>query len=164
MEAFGFKGSQLGRHLALAVGTIAIVLPVCLGLLWLSQKAMEWRSITPEAQTMVKVLQTAHRWDQYLLLGVTAMLMAPVWEEVVFRGILFTAVRQGGFPNAAWIGTSLLFAASHANLMTFVPLFAFGAVMVWLYRRTENLLAPIIGHALFNGLNFGWMVIGGPTA
>lgn len=157
-EAFGLKTQRLARHILLAVGAILVVLPVCLGVLWISQRLMEWRSITPEVQTMVKALQSAKGLDQYVLLGVTAILLAPVWEEIVFRGILFSAVRQAGFPRLAWIGTSLLFAASHVNLMTFVPLFLFGAVMVWLYQRTDNLLAPVVGHALFNGLNFAWMI------
>ncbi len=164
IEAFGLTTRRLGHHLMLAVGAIVAIFPVCLGLIWVSQRLMEWRSVAPEMQTMVKVLQTARGWDQYGLLGVTAILLAPVWEEIVFRGILFTSIRQAGFPRLAWIGTCLLFSGSHMNLVTFLPLFAFGLLMIWLYKRTENLLAPVVAHALFNATNFAWMILGGSTA
>lgn len=159
-EAFGFTTRGLGRNVLLATGSVLFVLPVSLALLWLSRKAMEFWALRPELQTMVKALESAQSWDQYFLLGVTAILLAPAWEELVFRGILFSAVKQAGFPRLAWIGTSLLFAAVHVNLVTFLSLFAVGAVMVWLYQRTESLVAPIFAHALFNGVNFAWMMIG----
>ncbi|HOK76527.1 MAG TPA: CPBP family intramembrane metalloprotease [Verrucomicrobiota bacterium] len=159
-EAFGSARRGLGRNVLLAIGSVLFVMPVSLGLLWLSRKVMEFWVLTPELQTMVKALESAQSWDQYILLGVTAILLAPAWEELVFRGILFSAVKQAGFPRLAWIGTSLLFAAVHVNLVTFLSLFAVGAVMVWLYQRTENLVAPIFAHALFNGVNFAWMIIG----
>ena len=49
-------------------------------------------------------------------------LLAPVAEELLFRGILYPAIKQAGFPRLALWGTSLLFAAMHMNLVTFVPL------------------------------------------
>ena len=36
------------------------------------------------------------------------------------------------------------------NAPTFVPLFVFALALTWLYERTDNLLAPITAHALFN--------------
>ena len=49
---------------------------------------------------------------------------------------------------------SLLFAAVHIHLNTFVPLFVFGVILVWIYERTDTLLAPILTHATFNTINF----------
>lgn len=159
-EAFGFTTRRLARNIFLAIGSVVFVLPISLGLLWLSRKLMEFWFLKPELQTMVKALESAQSWDHYVLLGVTAIVLAPAWEELVFRGVLFSAVKQAGYPRLAWIGTSLLFAAVHVNLVTFLSLFAVGAVMAWLYQRTDNLVAPIFAHALFNGVNFAWMIIG----
>jgi hypothetical protein len=63
-------------------------------------------------------------------------------------------VKQAGFPRLALWGTSLLFAVVHWNVATFVPLLLLAVVLTLLYEKTNNLLAPIAAHALFNALNF----------
>jgi CAAX protease family protein len=80
--------------------------------------------------------------------------LAPVAEEMLFRGILYPAVKQAGFPRLALWGTALLFAAVHQNLVTFVPLTVLALALAWLYERTDNLWAPITAHAMFNAMNF----------
>jgi len=57
-------------------------------------------------------------------------------------------------------GTSLIFAATHANLMTFIPLVLLSLALIWLYEQTDNLLAPILAHSLFNAVNFFFLVAG----
>jgi membrane protease YdiL (CAAX protease family) len=86
-------------------------------------------------------------------LGVFAVVLAPVAEEFIFRGMLFPFVKQLGFPKLAWFGVSFLFALIHMNAPTLLPLFVFALGLTWLYDRTDNLLAPITAHALFNATN-----------
>jgi membrane protease YdiL (CAAX protease family) len=59
---------------------------------------------------------------------------------------------------ALW-GTSLLFAAVHTNVVTFVPLVVLALVLTALYERTDNLLAPVAAHVLFNALNFAELLV-----
>ena len=56
-------------------------------------------------------------------------------------------------------GTALLFAAVHMNAVTFVPLAVLALVLTALYERTNNLLAPITAHVLFNALNFATLLV-----
>ena len=93
-------------------------------------------------------------WGGRLTLGVIAVLLAPVAEEALFRGILYPAIKQTGHPRLALWGSSLLFAAVHMNAVSFVPLALLALVLTLLYERTDNLLAPIAAHVLFNALNF----------
>jgi hypothetical protein len=85
---------------------------------------------------------------------VFAVVLAPVAEEFVFRGMLYPFVKQLGYPRLAWLGVSALFALIHVNAATVVPLFALALALTWLYEKTDNLLAPITAHALFNAANF----------
>ena len=71
----------------------------------------------------------------------------------MFRGMLFPFVKQLGRPKLAWIGVSFLFALIHADKAIFIPLFALALALTWLYEKTDNLLAPITAHALFNAAN-----------
>jgi membrane protease YdiL (CAAX protease family) len=89
-----------------------------------------------------------------VFLAFLAVVVAPVTEELLFRGILYPFVKQQGHPGLALWGTAILFGALHLNLMTFVPLTFLGLVLAWLYDTTDNLLAPIFGHSLFNLANF----------
>jgi membrane protease YdiL (CAAX protease family) len=48
--------------------------------------------------------------------------------------------------------------------MTFLPLVVLAVALTWLYEATNNLLAPILAHSLFNMANFFWLVIERPAA
>jgi membrane protease YdiL (CAAX protease family) len=111
-------------------------------------------ALKPEEQLSVQVLRQAFSWFDRAILGIATIALAPVAEEILFRGILYPAIKQAGFKRLALWGTALLFAAIHVNLETFIPLFALAIVLTVLYEKTNNLLAPITAHAAFNALNF----------
>jgi len=163
-EAFGFAHqwpSAVRQGLLLA----ACFLPVGWGLQWLSARGLDFIAdrlapifprldLRPEEQAVVQTLQMAASWSSRAALGVVTILLAPVAEETLFRGILYPAIKQAGFPRLALWGTSLLFAAVHTNLVTFIPLTLLACALALLYERTDNLAAPISAHALFNAFNF----------
>jgi len=151
--AFGFHGPKLKRALLTAFGFILVVLPVVLLLQYESLHTLDRFGLPTEDQTAVKLLTDAESVWTTVYLGVFAVVLAPVAEEFIFRGMLFPFVKQLGFPKLAWFGVSFLFALIHMNAPTFVPLFVFALGLTWLYDRTDNLLAPITAHALFNATN-----------
>ena len=85
---------------------------------------------------------------------IIAIVIAPPAEEAVFRGLIYPTIKRLGYPRLALWGTTLLFAAIHWNLASFLPLVLLALVLTWLYERTGNLLAPMVTHALFNAVNF----------
>jgi hypothetical protein len=98
-------------------------------------------------------------WPGRITLGAAAVLLAPPAEEILFRGVLYPAIKQAGFPRLAlWVST-LLFAAVHGNVPTFVPLAVLALVLTALYEHTNNLLAPITAHAVFNAVGLVWMLL-----
>jgi membrane protease YdiL (CAAX protease family) len=134
------------------------VFVVNIGLAWVCRWLMGLVSIEAKAQAAIETLRTTHSPAQVLLVGITAILLAPVAEEVLFRGILYPSIKQAGFPQLALWGSAVIFAATHANLMTFVPLTFFAIAQCLLYERTANLAAPIAAHSLFNIINFVWVL------
>jgi membrane protease YdiL (CAAX protease family) len=157
-EAIGFRGPGLKRALLMAFGFIVVVLPVVLLLQYTSIHALEKLGFPSEDQTAVRLLTDAKSVWTVAYLGVFAVVLAPVAEEFVFRGMLFPFVKQLGFPKLAWFGVSFLFALIHLNAPTFLPLFVFALALTWLYDRTDNLLAPITAHALFNASNLALLL------
>ena len=157
-EAFGFGAPRLARTLALAVFTVVLVLPIAQGLVKFSIMILEQFSRPVVVQQSVQVLQTAVSYSQVVYFGLMAVFIAPVVEEMIYRGIIYPAIKQEGYPKMALWATSILFAWSHVNLMTFLPLLFLGVILIFLYETTDNLLAPIITHSLFNATNYIWLV------
>jgi membrane protease YdiL (CAAX protease family) len=156
--AFGLRGPRPAIALLTAVLFIMLMLPVVLSLQWTSVNVLERLGLPTENEAAVKLLANANSGWTILYLGVFAVGIAPVAEEFIFRGTLFPFVKQLGFPKFAWVGVSFLFALIHLNLPTFVPLFVFALALTWLYERTDNLLAPITAHALFNAVNLAMLL------
>lgn len=154
LAAFGFRGPRLAHALLLAVFTTAVVLPIMLELEQVSVVVLNKLGWPPEDQAAVAlVLNTKLLWSR-IYLGVFTIVIAPLAEEFIFRGVLFPFIKNLGWPRLAWFGVSALFALIHVNAATFVPLFVFALALTWLYQKTDNLLAPITAHALFNAVNF----------
>ncbi len=160
-EFFGLAAAQ-PKRLLLALIAGALMVAIALSLNWVAQLLMTALHLKPVEQDTIRVLQVSVGWGQRLCFGVTAILVAPVVEESLFRGILYPLIRQRGYPLLALLGTSLLFAAIHRNVMTFVPLTLLGMVLVLIYDLTDTLLAPIITHAIFNAVNFSIFILSSP--
>lgn len=152
-DAFGLR---VDWKRALVFGAIGAIAFLGAGLLLQSAsvRIMERFHLEPKEQRVVEVLRTTGTLSSRVVLGVAAILLAPLAEELLFRGILYPAIKQAGHPRAALWGTSLAFAAIHLNLATFLPLLTLALVLTWLYETTGNLLAPIAAHSLFNSMNF----------
>ena len=152
-EAFGVCGPQLPRALLLAMLLAIAILPVAWGLQIISMDALTRAGWPPEEQLAVTLLANTKSWWMRVYLGAFAVVLAPVAEEFIFRGMLYPFVKQLGWPRLAWVGVSFAFALIHDDTATFVPLFVLALALTWLYEKTDNLLAPITAHALFNATN-----------
>lgn len=86
------------------------------------------------------------------LFGVTTVVLAPVAEELLFRGLLMRKLLSLGAPVAI-AGSAIVFAAWHVSPAV-VPLVGVGAVLAWLYLRSATLWQPIIFHTIFNLVSF----------
>jgi membrane protease YdiL (CAAX protease family) len=160
-QAFGFRRRSAGRSILLGVLAAAVVFSMTLLLLLpASQWLMELVHLTPQPQDAIEALRKTHDLARQSAVAVSAVVLAPVFEELLFRGVFFAALKQAGLPRLAFWLSATIWAATHVNLMTFLPLAFFGVVLNLLYERTGNLLAPITAHAFFNLVNYLWVVFG----
>ncbi len=110
--------------------------------------------------------------EQYpVLLVVFAVGLAPFYEELLFRRVLFGRLAAAGLVLPGIVLSSLLFAVVHeipglsANswpgmLQLWLIYGGMGAVFAWLYQRTGTLLAPILAHAVNNGAALIMLMLG----
>lgn len=153
----GFLGTSrpaLGRVVLAAVVVALVVTPVALVLNYYSGQIITALQSKPaEMQPSMKVLEISHTLGRRILFSFAGIVLAPVAEEIIFRGVLYATVKEAGYPRLALFGTSFIFAAIHGSTMTLVPLTFFAIVLAMLYERTGRLLAPIVAHATFNAVN-----------
>jgi membrane protease YdiL (CAAX protease family) len=152
-EAFGFNREPVRAWWLGAFAAGAIILLVS-AIQFSIQRVFRQFGIEPEEQTAVQVVRSATSWSTRIVLAIATILIAPLAEEILFRGTLYPALKRAGYPRLALWGTSLVFAAIHLNVVIFVPLTLLALILVWLYEKTSNLLAPIIAHSVFNAVNF----------
>lgn len=114
---------------------------------------MKWmESLGVEAvQDTVKFFQ--HSQDKLALgaMAVAAVIVAPLCEEIVFRGYLYPAAKRFTGPATAMFCSALLFSLAHGSLAMLLPLFLLGLAFAWIYERTGSLWAPIFAHLCVNG-------------
>jgi uncharacterized protein len=87
---------------------------------------------------------------------IVAVVLAPLWEEVTFRGFLLSALAQTrlGFWPAATI-SSLLWTVLHFGYSWpgLVSVFLAGIGLSWIIRRTGSMRAAVVAHAVVNAFS-----------
>jgi membrane protease YdiL (CAAX protease family) len=151
-EGFGLANDPF-KCVLLGTGIGLIALVPTLELQAICIRLFESLTLHPQQQEAVTILSHIDSLPQRALLGVSTIFVAPIGEEILFRGILYPAIKRFNPQLALW-ATSILFGLIHTNLASFVPLTLLAVLLVYVYEYTGNLLAPIAVHCVFNAANF----------
>ncbi|MDD7983729.1 type II CAAX endopeptidase family protein [Lentisphaera marina] len=105
---------------------------------------------TPKAQQVELLLQQ----KDFSLVAAYFMLVysAPVWEEVVFRGILQDGLEKSLSPTTAIISTGTIFGLIHFDPDQMIPLILLGCIFGWMYHKSQSIFPSIIAHSVVNTL------------
>ena len=152
----GFTGRRWINDSIRSVISFLAILPICMGILLVTAYLIRWISPNRELLAPHRFLQiltdpgvpTLWRWVVILAAGV----LAPLGEEVFFRGLLQSMFRR--YLHRSWsavVVTSILFSGVHFSDIKSLPaLFALSVAIGYNYERTGRLYAPIMIHMLFN--------------
>lgn len=83
---------------------------------------------------------------------------APLAEEVLYRGVMFTALKRVASPHTAAIIAGLVFGAIHFEWRTIIPLGFLGYLLCLTYHYTRSLWLCIALHTLNNALAFAFLL------
>ena len=139
-------------------GYVALV-PWILGLLWLILTICQRLGIEPPMEPIQELLFLEGRPAVVAMTVVLACVVGPVVEEVLFRGILFSAVRTQTSRLVAMLISGGIFSALHTNLVGFLPILVLGCLLADLYERTGSLLSCISVHIVHNVVLMGFGLI-----
>ncbi len=85
-----------------------------------------------------------------LLIGISAVIGAPLMEEVLFRGLILNRLLSKMSIWVAILLSSLLFAVSHLEFTQAIYCFFMGVAIAYVYVKTRSLIPCMIGHGLIN--------------
>lgn len=140
------EGSRSKRSMALSAALTAILaasssvgLNVLLALTGLVKSSASYQDVA--------------RQQYGVVFGIGAVLfglIAPVTEEIVFRGLIFNRMRRYYPHMAAVIVSGVLFGIYHGNLVQGVYGGCMGMLMAYLYERLHSFFVPCLFHAVAN--------------
>jgi hypothetical protein len=99
---------------------------------------------------LLPIILQSQGWGPRLLFLLVVSVCAPVFEEILFRGFLFSSLTHHLSRGSALVVSSLLFAVAHLNLSDLLPLTMLGIVLGVIYSHSRNLLAPMLLHSFWN--------------
>jgi membrane protease YdiL (CAAX protease family) len=106
----------------------------------------------PQKQAIVEMFSESSTLEQRILIIVLAVSLAPLAEEFIFRFFLYGVMKRYFGRVVAVLASALLFAAVHAHLPSFAPLFVLGSCFAIAYEWSGSILVPMMMHALFNAI------------
>ena len=113
-----------------------------------------------------RMLLDGLRSDYWWVMLIVAVILAPIWEELAFRGFLLTALAKtrlgivgaGLISNSAW--TAMHMQYSPAGMAS---VFLAGIVLTWIMWRTASIRACIVAHAIVNATSMAFLATYAPA-
>jgi membrane protease YdiL (CAAX protease family) len=164
-EQLGISRKQLGRGTMYGALASVVLLPLMFGVMFLTDWFWRWIGFHhPTEHDLLLLLGESQSVLIRVAIVVSAVLLAPAFEEFLFRGYLQTAIRQtlwrwrsadADRPGAPvrWVAillASVAFTAVHQHLWLMPPIFVLSLCLGGVYERTGNLWTAILMHSAFN--------------
>lgn len=145
----GLDRSRLARH-------VGIGLLVGVGALIASAAIQAMLRAIGVQQTQLVDLQCVREFPLpgFLTVVLVGGVLAPIAEELYFRGFVFRSYLQTRGPLVAYGVTPLLFAGLHLNLPALLPIVVLAVIFSWVFQRTRTIVPSIVGHAVNNTAAF----------
>lgn len=139
----GFQAGMVGLGCGLLLGSFAFN--------FLYSSVLALFGLRAQVNLVPILAQLSSPW----LLLLAGVIIAPLVEELFFRGYVFAGLRpRYGWPKAAAI-SSALFALFHLQPLAILPIFLLGYFFAFLYQRSRSLWPSILMHMLMNALALG---------
>ncbi len=147
LTLFGLSRAGWRQSLRRVVPALILALPAIYFI-----HALSFRYLGASPQPLLEFLAGHAGTSDRILLAFTAIVVAPISEELIFRGYLYGVMRRYTGQIPALLLSAGLFAAIHAHLPAAGGLFILALTLTIVYESTASLWTPILMHAGFNTL------------
>lgn len=118
----------------------------------------------------LKIITAYPRWQLRVLVFIVAVVIAPLLEEMIFRGLFQTVIRSFfesrdsklETRSRVWLPIFIsagLFSIVHGNVPHWPALFLLGVCLGYAYEKSGSLFRPIFIHAFFNAITITFVLL-----
>ncbi len=143
----GLTRVELGERVAQGFGLGVLVIVATA----LVEAALRSVGIQQTQEQMFEGVRSASL-GQFFLVLIAGAVIAPIIEEIFFRGYVFTAACRTYGVIPAFILSALLFSLAHLNLQALIPILLIAVLFCFAYWKTGSLVPSIIAHMMNNAL------------
>jgi membrane protease YdiL (CAAX protease family) len=147
---FGLERLSLAQLTTWSLLICGAVIVLAAPLMQIFELALDALHLSHPEQQSVEVFRQVTRRSQIVDFLIQAVVLAPMIEELFFRGFLLTYLKNHMSTWVALIVSAGIFAIAHQNLDSVLPLWLLGIVLGVAYEHTGSILLPMGIHACFN--------------
>jgi len=103
---------------------------------------------------LLEIVLNNNNYFAFILLFITTTLIAPLFEEIIFRGVLLPVLARDYGKTIGILISSFVFALAHLSLNEFPPLFVLGIGLATTRLISGRLSSSVFMHSFWNGLTF----------
>lgn len=151
-----FRWHPLGVSVRRAFKTFLMVLPLVSLAGWLLNQLL---GDPGGSNPLLELVLNSDNLPALACFAFTAVVLAPLFEEIIFRGVLLPVLAREMGVGWGIAASSLVFGIAHLSLGELVPLFVLGLGLGWLRWSGGRLGACVILHALWNAVTFLNLVV-----
>ena len=157
LKGLGLNLKTIPRDFVAALLNLLAVMPVVLGAIILTtiigKLILGDRFQMPQHEELKQIIAYS-QWQVRALIVLTAVVVVPFVEELIFRGMIQTLLRSYTVkPWPAIFLASLVFVVFHADMPHWPALFALSLCLGYSYEKSGSLFRSVFVHALFNAMS-----------
>lgn len=148
LDDLGIKGARLVDYMKYGIlgGLLLLLLIVLLGI------PINYLQPDIEPQAFEEILRLITGPAEFLVLLVIGAVLAPLSEELFYRGMIYPVFRQYLGPLWGAILAGMVFGLAHWDLWRTIPLAIGGAILCYIYEKTGSIFVSALAHGVWNGV------------
>jgi len=146
LEEIGFSTSNIAKNICIGFATGVALWLVMSGIDLGITKLVGPSTSHPYLEMLDKAVSPSSR----IAVLLSIVVLAPISEEIFFRGFVFTIFKRNYGRVAALIASATLFSIVHFDLLSFVQIFVAGFGLAILFDWTRSLVSPMLAHVTLN--------------
>ena len=156
-EHVGLRSRQPFADVLAGIGAYAAALPLVV----LSAYIVNWlsRYMPSQENVIVPLFVESESFAARMMLFLLAVVAAPFFEEIFFRGVLFSSLRAKWGIASGVIVSAVVFGLVHPLPMGLLPILVLGIVFAVVFSERGSLLPSMVAHALTNSVAFALLFI-----
>jgi len=156
VASLGISGRDAGANALRGAVALVAAFPLVAGAAFLGGLIhVALTGAEPAPHPVIERLAEADAVEVAVLVGV-ACVVAPLCEEIFFRGFLYPSIRDRFGVAGGVVASSLVFAMVHPGLPNQMATFVLGVAFCLVYERAGTLVAPVVAHAIFNAIQLAF--------